>query len=98
MKGFFVFFCIFCFISNLCQCFAVKLDVHGPGLQALPTHDPVVQDAANHAVKTIQQRSNSLVPYELKEIVHAKAEVSSIKLLLFSHIFSMFKCFVIIVK
>ncbi|EOY19584.1 hypothetical protein QUC31_006040 [Theobroma cacao] len=53
----------------------VKKDVHGPGLQALPTHDPVVQDAANHAVKTIQQRSNSLVPYELKEIVHAKAEV-----------------------
>ncbi|OMO86051.1 Proteinase inhibitor I25, cystatin [Corchorus olitorius] len=52
----------------------VKKDAHGPGLQAVPTHDPVVQDAANHALKTIQQRSNSLVPYELKEIVHAKAE------------------------
>ncbi|XP_022765702.1 cysteine proteinase inhibitor 12-like isoform X1 [Durio zibethinus] len=53
----------------------VKKDVHGPGVQSVPTHDPVVQDAAHHAVKTIQQRSNSLVPYELKEIVHAQAEV-----------------------
>ncbi|GLT88642.1 hypothetical protein SLE2022_066580 [Rubroshorea leprosula] len=54
----------------------VKKDGHdGPGKQEVPTHDPVVQDAANHAVKTIQQRSNSLLPYELKEIVHANAEV-----------------------
>ncbi|XVF00162.1 hypothetical protein REPUB_Repub03eG0261400 [Reevesia pubescens] len=53
----------------------VKKDVHGPGLQSVATHDPVVQDAANHAIKTIQQRSNSLVPYELIEIVHANAEV-----------------------
>ncbi|XP_039002887.1 cysteine proteinase inhibitor 6-like [Hibiscus syriacus] len=45
-------------------------------LQAVATNDPVVQDAANHAVKTIQQRSNSLLPYELKEIVHTNAEVS----------------------
>lgn len=42
----------------------------------MPAHDPQVQDAANHAVKTIQQRSNSLLPYELQEVVHAKAEVS----------------------
>ncbi|GFY81207.1 cystatin B [Actinidia rufa] len=48
---------------------------HGPGWQTVPAHDPVVQDAADHAVKTIQQRSNSLFPYELQEIVHAKAEV-----------------------
>ncbi|KAE8689549.1 Cysteine proteinase inhibitor 6 [Hibiscus syriacus] len=54
----------------------VKQDGHGPGLQSVPTHDPVVQDAANHALKTIQQRSNSLMPYELKEIVHANAEVA----------------------
>uniref|UniRef100_A0A2N9IKN7 Cysteine proteinase inhibitor n=1 Tax=Fagus sylvatica TaxID=28930 RepID=A0A2N9IKN7_FAGSY len=53
----------------------VKKDGHGPGWQAVPTHDPQVQDAANHAVKTIQQRSNSLFPYELQEVVHAKAEV-----------------------
>lgn len=66
------------------------LDDHGPGLKALPTHDPVVQDAANHAIKTIQQRSNSLVPYELKEIVHANAEVSSKQLFVFPCIFFFF--------
>jgi hypothetical protein len=43
----------------------------------VPVHDPVVKDAADHAVKTIQQRSNSLFPYELLEIIHAKAEVCS---------------------
>ncbi|KAA8537359.1 hypothetical protein F0562_026954 [Nyssa sinensis] len=53
----------------------VKKDGHGPGWQSVPVHDPVVQDAANHAVKTIQQRSNSLFPLELQEIIHAKAEV-----------------------
>ncbi|OWM87284.1 hypothetical protein CDL15_Pgr022391 [Punica granatum] len=47
---------------------------HGPGWKEVPVHDPEVQDAAHHAVKTIQQRSNSLFPYELHEIVHAKAE------------------------
>nr|DAD42982.1 TPA_asm: hypothetical protein HUJ06_001212 [Nelumbo nucifera] len=45
------------------------------GWRAVPAHDPIVQDAANHAVKTIQQRSNSLAPYELLEVLHAKAEV-----------------------
>lgn len=44
-------------------------------------HDPQVQDAADHAVKTIQQRSNSLFPYELHEIVHAKAEASTLSLI-----------------
>ncbi|KAL5538551.1 hypothetical protein UlMin_024036 [Ulmus minor] len=53
----------------------VKRDGHGQGWQAVPNHDPQVQDAANHAVRTIQQRSNSLFPYELQEVVHAKAEV-----------------------
>ncbi|KAI3495537.1 hypothetical protein L1887_37879 [Cichorium endivia] len=33
-----------------------------------------VQDAANHVLKTLQQRSNSLFPYELQEVVHVKAE------------------------
>ncbi|KAG6424804.1 hypothetical protein SASPL_115224 [Salvia splendens] len=46
-----------------------------PGWKSVPVHDPVVQDAAHHAVKTIQERSNSLLPYELSEIVHANAEV-----------------------
>nr|WFP52520.1 cystatin [Aristotelia chilensis] len=53
----------------------VKKDGHGPGWQSVPAHDPEVQGAANHAIKTIQQRSNSLYPYELQEIVHANAEV-----------------------
>lgn len=53
----------------------VKQGGHAPGWQSVPPHDPQVQDAANHAVKSLQQRSNSLFPYELQEIVHAKAEV-----------------------
>ncbi|KAK4783061.1 hypothetical protein SAY86_007435 [Trapa natans] len=48
---------------------------HAPGWREVPVHDLQVQDAAHHAVKTIQQRSNSLFPYELREILHAKAEV-----------------------
>ncbi|KAF7036304.1 hypothetical protein CFC21_047014 [Triticum aestivum] len=48
---------------------------HEPGWRDVPVHDPVVKDAASHAVKSIQQRSNSLLPYELVEIVRAKAEV-----------------------
>ena len=43
----------------------------------MPVHDPQVQEAANKAVKTIQERSNSLFPYVLHEVVHAKAEVSA---------------------
>lgn len=52
-----------------------KQGAHQPGWRTVPAHDPVVQEAANHAVKTIQQRSNSLAPYELLEILLAKAEV-----------------------
>ncbi|KAB5565011.1 hypothetical protein DKX38_005065 [Salix brachista] len=48
---------------------------HARGWQAVPVHDPSVQDAANHALKSIQQKSNSLSPYELQEVVHANAEV-----------------------
>ncbi|KAL1802680.1 hypothetical protein ACET3Z_031327 [Daucus carota] len=53
----------------------VKKGDHPAGWQSVPVHDPVVQDAADHAIKTIQQRSNSLVPYQLQEIVHANVEV-----------------------
>ncbi|KAF3448750.1 hypothetical protein FNV43_RR09463 [Rhamnella rubrinervis] len=53
----------------------VKKDEHGQGWRAVPANDPQVQDAANHAVQTLQQRSNSLFPYVLQEVVHAKAEV-----------------------
>ncbi|KAL9239907.1 hypothetical protein vseg_014180 [Gypsophila vaccaria] len=49
---------------------------HAPGWKEVPAHDPEVQNAANHAVKAIQQRSNSLFPYELQQVVHAKAEVA----------------------
>ncbi|KAJ4836317.1 Cysteine proteinase inhibitor 6 [Turnera subulata] len=52
-----------------------KKGEHGPGWREVPAHDPSVQDAADHALKTIQQRSNSLFPYELQEIVDPKAEV-----------------------
>ncbi|KAG9454802.1 hypothetical protein H6P81_007706 [Aristolochia fimbriata] len=52
-----------------------KKDDHGTGWQTVPAHDPVIQDAANHAIKTIQQRSNSLAPYELLEIIHSRAQV-----------------------
>ncbi|PRQ55600.1 putative Cystatin domain-containing protein [Rosa chinensis] len=53
---------------------------HAPGWQDVQPHDPQVQDAANHAVKSLQQKSNSLFPYELQEIVHAKAENASPKI------------------
>ncbi|KAL9298282.1 hypothetical protein ACSQ67_024178 [Phaseolus vulgaris] len=53
----------------------VKKDGHKSGWQSVPAHDPQVQDAANHAIRTIQQRSNSLVPYVLHEVTDAKAEV-----------------------
>ncbi|XP_066306090.1 cysteine proteinase inhibitor 12-like [Miscanthus floridulus] len=49
---------------------------HEPGWREVPVEDPVVKDAAHHAVKSIQERSNSLFPYELLEIVRAKAQVA----------------------
>ncbi|KAL0911535.1 hypothetical protein M5K25_019683 [Dendrobium thyrsiflorum] len=52
-----------------------KRDGHEPGWRSVSTHDPVVQDAANHAVKVINERSNCFCAYELLEIQHAKAEV-----------------------
>ncbi|GKC80534.1 cystatin B [Tanacetum coccineum] len=52
----------------------LKPDGEKSGYQSVPVHDPVVQDAANHLLKTLQQRSNSLYPYKLQEVVHAKAE------------------------
>ncbi|CAO2203173.1 unnamed protein product [Urochloa humidicola] len=52
-----------------------KKGEHEPGWREVPVEDPVVKDAAHHAVKSIQERSNSLFPYELLEIVRAKAQV-----------------------
>ncbi|KAJ8759838.1 hypothetical protein K2173_009939 [Erythroxylum novogranatense] len=52
-----------------------KQDGHGTGWRAVPTNDPEIQDAAVHAIKSIEQRSNSLFPYELLQILIAKAKV-----------------------
>ncbi|KAI8026144.1 Protein VACUOLELESS1 [Camellia lanceoleosa] len=41
----------------------VKKDGHGLGWRAVPTHDPVVQDAAHHAVKTIH--TNPRPPFKI---------------------------------
>ncbi|XP_076960338.1 cysteine proteinase inhibitor 6-like isoform X2 [Bidens hawaiensis] len=46
------------------------------GYQSVPVEDIAVQDAANHIIKTLQQRSNSLYPYELLEVIHAKTEAA----------------------
>lgn len=59
------------------------LEEQTAGMKSVPVHDPVVEEAAEHAIKTIQQRSNSLLPYELQEIVHANAEVCPCFMLVF---------------
>ncbi|GLJ06933.1 hypothetical protein SUGI_0053100 [Cryptomeria japonica] len=53
----------------------VKHEGLGSGWREVPVHDPVVKEAAEHAVSNIQQRSNSLAAYMLQEILLAKAEV-----------------------
>lgn len=57
----------------------------------MPVHDPDVKDAASYAVKFIAQKSNSLFPYQLLEIVLAKAKVGSSSLNSVDHI-PVFKC------
>ncbi|XP_074570746.1 cysteine proteinase inhibitor 12-like [Curcuma longa] len=52
-----------------------KREELGPGWHTVPANDPVVKDAANHALKIIHGRSNSLYPYELLDILQARAEV-----------------------
>ncbi|XP_024397512.1 cysteine proteinase inhibitor 6 [Physcomitrium patens] len=44
--------------------------------QSVPTDDPVVQEAAEHVIKTLQMGSNSLSTYELNEILSAEAELN----------------------
>eukprot|EP00250_Pteridium_aquilinum_P001692 c11898_g1_i1 orf=102-815(+) len=46
------------------------------GLQPVSCADPAVKEAAKEALKSVQDRSNSLIPYELKEVVSAHAEVN----------------------
>lgn len=45
------------------------------GKQIVPTEAPIVQEAAEHAIKMLQQGSNSLSSYELREIVSAEAQL-----------------------
>jgi flavin-binding protein dodecin len=45
------------------------------GKQIVPTEAPIVQEAAEHAIKMLQQGSNSLSSYELSEIVSAEAQL-----------------------
>ncbi|XP_024538739.1 cysteine proteinase inhibitor 12 [Selaginella moellendorffii] len=57
-----------------------KLEEFKPSKQetagaAIALDDPVViNEAAEHALKGLQQRSNSLIPYELDHVVKAQAE------------------------
>ncbi|XP_010543916.1 PREDICTED: cysteine proteinase inhibitor 7 [Tarenaya hassleriana] len=52
----------------------LKRDGSGFEWRTVPTNDPQVQEAAKHAVKSIQQRSNSLYPYKLLDIILARAK------------------------
>ncbi|XP_009130862.1 cysteine proteinase inhibitor 7 [Brassica rapa] len=53
----------------------LKSDGNGFEWRSVSTNDPEVQEAAKHAVKSIQQRSNSLFPYKLVDIILARAKV-----------------------
>eukprot|EP00897_Mesotaenium_endlicherianum_P001350 jgi/Mesen1/1242/ME000129S00342 len=44
------------------------------GVRDVAVDDATVSQAADTAVKALQQRSNSLLPYELKEVLSAKAK------------------------
>eukprot|EP00249_Psilotum_nudum_P006411 c19733_g1_i1 orf=396-1103(-) len=50
--------------------------IKNKGMHPVPTDDPVVKEAAAKALEGLQQRSNSLLPYELKEVHSAHAEVT----------------------
>ncbi|KAG1365483.1 Cysteine proteinase inhibitor 12 [Cocos nucifera] len=49
-------------------------DGHETGWLMVPTNDPIIQDAAIHAVRSIQQMSNSLIPYKLLQVLSARAK------------------------
>eukprot|EP00250_Pteridium_aquilinum_P002818 c13044_g1_i1 orf=64-792(+) len=44
--------------------------------EPVSSNDKVVMEAAEQALKTLQQRSNSLVPYVLKQVISVHAQVS----------------------
>ncbi|MCO5586653.1 hypothetical protein L7F22_040595 [Adiantum nelumboides] len=51
-------------------------DFEALGLRPISSDDPTMKEVAKEALKSVQARSNSLVPYELKEVVSTHAEVS----------------------
>ncbi|MED6223703.1 hypothetical protein PIB30_076679 [Stylosanthes scabra] len=53
----------------------IQKEGHKLGWHEVPTLDPEITDAASYAVKSIALRSNSLSPYELLEVVLARAKV-----------------------
>ncbi|KFK26108.1 hypothetical protein AALP_AA8G203800 [Arabis alpina] len=53
----------------------LKPDGNGFDWRSVSTDDPEVQEAAKHAMKSIQQKSNSLFPYKLVDIILARAKV-----------------------
>jgi len=64
---------------NSRSCRALSQDGSQASLwHAVGAQDPLVKEAAENAVKIIQQRSNSLMPYELQEIVSAKEKVVNV--------------------
>ncbi|KAL3679220.1 hypothetical protein R1sor_022176 [Riccia sorocarpa] len=46
------------------------------GMRSVSGEDPVIKEAADHALKGLNDRSNSLVPYELRQVLSAHAEAS----------------------
>ncbi|BBN17046.1 hypothetical protein MPTK1_7g11520 [Marchantia polymorpha subsp. ruderalis] len=46
------------------------------GMRSVPVGDPVIKEAAEHALKGLNDRSNSLVPYELRQVMTAHAEAT----------------------
>ncbi|KAH9301035.1 hypothetical protein KI387_012618, partial [Taxus chinensis] len=55
-------------------------NIQSSGWHTVSTEDSLVQEAALSAVQLIQQRSNSLMPYELQKILSAKEqEINGLK-------------------
>nr|AAM63801.1 cysteine proteinase inhibitor-like protein [Arabidopsis thaliana] len=52
-----------------------KPDGNGFDWRSVSTNNPEVQEAAKHAMKSLQQKSNSLFPYKLIDIILARAKV-----------------------
>ncbi|CAE6086861.1 unnamed protein product [Arabidopsis arenosa] len=53
----------------------LKPDGSGFDWRSVSTNNPEVQEAAKHAMKSLEQKSNSLFPYKLIDIILARAKV-----------------------